>query len=70
MKTTAHRHRANHSRDVPWMFPAGDDRRAHGNITTIDTCSCGAERRTDINQQHVSRGPWVTAATTTETRRC
>lgn len=32
---------------------------SHGNITIIDTCSCGATRRTNINQNHQERGAWV-----------
>jgi hypothetical protein len=32
---------------------------AHGNICVVDTCRCGAQRRTNVNQIHVERGPWT-----------
>lgn len=37
---------------------ARENRAAHGNVQVIDTCSCGATRRTNVNQGHVERGPW------------
>jgi hypothetical protein len=35
---------------------------AHGNICVIDTCSCGAVRKTNINGNHIERGPWALKA--------
>jgi hypothetical protein len=32
--------------------------RAHGGIVEIDVCSCGAERRTNVNGLHRERGSW------------
>ena len=34
---------------------------AHGNITRIDACACGATRRTNINQGYREYGRWVEA---------
>lgn len=31
---------------------------AHGNITVIDTCRCGAMRRANLNQQHYESSGW------------
>jgi hypothetical protein len=31
---------------------------AHGGVTHVDCCSCGAERRTESNGTHVQRGAW------------
>lgn len=60
---TTHKHKAADSRDVAFSGPVSIDREnpaAHGNITQIDRCRCGAERRTNINQHHVERGEWST----------
>lgn len=58
---TRHAHRAKSSRDRCWMGCADStrchDERSHGNIQRLDTCRCGAERRTDINGWNVFRGP-------------
>jgi hypothetical protein len=32
---------------------------AHGNVRHRDTCACGMQRDTNINQGHIERGPWV-----------
>jgi len=32
---------------------------SHGNITRIETCTCGAIRKTNINGQHIERSAWV-----------
>ena len=34
------------------------NRAAHGNVCVVDRCRCGAERRSNINGQHVERGKW------------
>lgn len=31
---------------------------AHGDITDIATCSCGAVQKTNINRQYREAGPW------------
>ena len=33
---------------------------AHGNIAIVETCACGAVRRTNNNQRRFERGPWRT----------
>lgn len=38
--------------------PDGCDPIAHGNITRIDFCACGAERRENINAGHHEKGGW------------
>lgn len=32
---------------------------AHGGVCFVETCSCGAERRTNINGMHVEAGKWM-----------
>jgi hypothetical protein len=32
---------------------------AHGNVCIVATCRCGAARRSNVNQRHAERGPWV-----------
>lgn len=39
-------------------FGYGANRKAHGNLTRVDVCTCGAERETNINQQHTEVGVW------------
>lgn len=61
-----HRHRAKPAlwqiRGFSGPIPgARQNQAAHGNIVEIDTCSCGAVRRTNVNQQHIERGPWELA---------
>lgn len=59
-----HRHRAartetwGFSRPVAWP----ENPAAHGNVVEVAICSCGAERRTNVNQWHVERGAWVEPA--------
>lgn len=61
-KASAHRHRPATSREEGYRWPVGPAERqnpaAHGGICTVDTCSCGAERRTNVNGAHVERGEW------------
>jgi hypothetical protein len=33
---------------------------AHGCVTEVQTCSCGAVRAVNINGRHVERGSWST----------
>jgi hypothetical protein len=61
----AHQHRATETTTRPFAGPVNTrrhNRAAHGNITRIDRCSCGAERRTNINGRHKERGPWKEGA--------
>jgi hypothetical protein len=61
----SHRHAAVSSRDVIFTQSRNPDekqnRAAHGNITRVDTCACGAVRRTHINQHHIEREAWQVA---------
>lgn len=56
-----HMHRAHVTATRPYSGPVKwkANPAAHGNVVEIATCRCGAERRTNINQQHVERGPWM-----------
>jgi hypothetical protein len=38
--------------------PIKENRAAHGNITRVETCSCGAVRQININQEHHEQGRW------------
>jgi len=53
-------HRAESTRVSGFTGPVSRDenRAAHGNICETETCRCGAERSTNINQHHVERGIW------------
>lgn len=60
--TRPHIHRAwGESRTEPFFGPVGRDENpaAHGGVCEVETCRCGATRRTNVNQQHVERGQWV-----------
>ena len=58
-----HAHRAvGPSTTVGWTHCVADgpcSGRAHGAVTHLDRCSCGALRHTESNGRHVVRGPWV-----------
>jgi len=56
-----HRHRAKSSEDRAFSGPVADpeNRAAHGNICSVDTCSCGATRSANVNGRHVEQGKWV-----------
>lgn len=66
--TCAHRHQAKPklARESAWshcvtpdLCAAHPDRQsAHGNITRIDVCSCGAERVSEININRTNYGAW------------
>jgi hypothetical protein len=65
----SHQHRVKTSRDVCFTGPiasAKENRAAHGNITQIDTCQCGAKRKTNINGLHTERGQWFLPPTAAE----
>jgi hypothetical protein len=60
---TTHTHRTESSRTIPFTGPVATERqnpRAHGGVTEIATCKCGATRLTNRNQGHVERGQWQT----------
>lgn len=64
-KAKAHypNHRAVRSADYAFTCPVshpvdGENRAAHGNITRVETCSCCAVRRININQTHEEVGQW------------
>lgn len=66
MKTT-HRHRPRRDctglvtlRAFTGPIPgARRNPRAHGNVTVIDHCTCGATRESNRNLGEIERGPWV-----------
>lgn len=57
-----HQHRAVPAlrKDVGFTGPVSwpENPRAHGNITQIDFCRCGAVRRTNRNAGLAERGAW------------
>ena len=62
MTTKTHRHSVATSKDRGFSSPVNaerENRAAHGNICRIDTCSCGAKRWTNINQQHTESSGWI-----------
>jgi len=61
MKKHTHRAVKNLSRDYCFSGPVSDreNRAAHGNICTVDTCKCGATRRTNVNGRHIEKGQWT-----------
>jgi len=56
-----HRHQIAKSEDFGFSGAVAqpENQAAHGNICRVDTCRCGATRRTNINQSHVERGQWT-----------
>ena len=63
MKTRqTHRHKAARSETRPFfgcVRPRACNEASHGNNTVHETCSCGAERRRNVNQLHDEYGPWT-----------
>ena len=67
-----HTHRAinKESKIKGWMHCVTPERcaddprreRAHGNIVSVDICSCGATREAESNGGMVNYGPWMEAA--------
>lgn len=58
-----HRHMAESSQEVCFsgsVNKRGTDENpmAHGNICVIETCACGATRRTNVNGRHTEEGDW------------
>ena len=54
------RHRPKRSRYQAYSGPVRKPEKpeAHGGICRVDTCSCGAIRRTNINGANYERGTW------------
>ncbi len=49
------------TRDEPFIGSVSatdSDERAHGGITEVDVCRCGAERRANVNGRWVEQGTW------------
>ena len=60
----AHQHRAAKRTERPYSGPVAARKQnpaAHGNVTRVETCTCGAERKVNINGHHTERGPWQEA---------
>lgn len=57
-----HRHRPRgESTPRAWQFcvsPYACSGAAHGNVTYVDRCTCGAERWREVNGSHVTRSRW------------
>lgn len=57
-----HKHKAKSKKTTPFFGPVSGTRKqnpaAHGNVTVIAKCRCGAERSTNVNGPHVERGQW------------
>jgi hypothetical protein len=58
-----HRHKMSTERNYCFRGPAvgarTENRAAHGNVTVVERCACGATRETNINGRHVERGAWM-----------
>lgn len=62
-----HRHKKISEITTPFVGPVGEGSRgyfrqypaAHGYVTTVAICRCGAVRHTNENQGHVERGRWI-----------
>jgi len=62
--TKTHTHRAAETMERAFAGPVSTDRQnpaAHGNVTVIDACRCGAERRRNINGRHSESSGWIVA---------
>ena len=60
-----HEHEAASERELPWMYcvaPGECTGAEHGNVTIIETCSCGAVRTTESNGGRYATLGWVEAA--------
>ena len=62
----SHIHRAvpELSRTVGFAGPVSREQNpvAHGGVCTIDTCRCGAQRKTNHNAGQIERGSWYEPA--------
>jgi len=61
-----HTHKPKTSKEVPFSHAVAspENARAHGGVCIVDTCRCGAVRRTNRNAGQIERGPWVDARPT------
>lgn len=64
MRTKIHKHRAvpSRSRVTAWTGCVGDHRcsgRAHGGVTIVDVCSCGAQRHVESNGGSKTSSGWM-----------
>ena len=60
--TYIHKHRARAIKDIPFQGCTRPDHcrpEAHGNITVVSTCPCGATRMNNINRGFIERGEWT-----------
>lgn len=60
-----HKHKKKIERIVCWsdcVNPENCSGAAHGNITLLQTCSCGAEQRVEVNGFHKNRSGWLTSS--------
>lgn len=60
MKT--HRHRRKTSIDRPYFGPVRPSHRnpaADGNVTRVETCSCGMRRLVNVNGHHREASVWA-----------
>lgn len=55
-----HKHKAQSERTLPFQGPVAspENPAAHGNVCHVETCKCGATRRTNVNGRHLERGSW------------
>lgn len=55
-------HESMRSESRPYRGPVASrldiNPRAHGNVTHIETCRCGATRNINVNGEHRETGPW------------
>ena len=56
----AHRHQVKTSATYGYNGSVAqpENRAAHGGVVHVDTCSCGAVRKTNSNGRHVERSTW------------
>ncbi len=61
-----HKHKTAREALRPFTGPAAKARKenpaAHGNVTHVERCACGATRETNSNGRHVERGGWVASS--------
>lgn len=67
MRDASHRHGAKTERTIPYFGPVTSDRRranprAHGGVTIVQTCRCGAHRKINSNGGQLERGFWLTCS--------
>jgi hypothetical protein len=58
----AHKHRIHRTFTRPFTGSVAVTRekpQAHGNITIMDICRCGAVRKQNVNGAWLERGPWL-----------